>query len=192
MSQQLSRQSTQAIIGIAFGIVMFLLAIVTSWQGYKHKRRCGEANFAAWKTCVATLPVGIVAIEDADITASRHRPTQGNSVILCEYLNTCDLHKLTQIARITFFTMSDDGERPLQAIEFKLGNVLQPPSPSFESPNITAHELSNILHQPQLLRGSSNQVGQNLYIRRSVDPTSTTTANQDGGDIGCQTAMLGP
>ena len=192
MSQPLSRQSTQAIIGITFGIVMFLLAIITSWQGYKHKRRCGEANYAAWKNCVATLPVGTVAIEDADITASRHRPTRGNSVILCGYLNACDLHKLTQIARITFFTMSDDGARPFQAIEFNLGKVLQTPHPSFESPNITAHALSNVLHQPQSLPGSSNRAGQNLNVRRSVDPTFTTTANQDAGDIGCQNTMLGP
>ena len=83
MPQPLSRQSTQAIIGIVFGIAMFLLAVITFWQGCKHKRRRCDANFAASKSCAATLPVGIVTIEDTDITASRHRPTRGNSVILC-------------------------------------------------------------------------------------------------------------
>ena len=83
MSQPLSRQSTQAIIGIAFGIAMFLLAIITFWQGCKHKRRCGDANFAASKNCEAPLPVGIVTIENADITASRRQPTRGSSVFLC-------------------------------------------------------------------------------------------------------------
>ena len=87
MSQPLSQQSTQAIIGITFGIVMFFLAIITFWQGYKYKCRRGEANFAPSKDCAATLPVGIVIIEDADITASRHRPTRGNNVMFCKYIN---------------------------------------------------------------------------------------------------------
>ena len=191
MSQPLSRQSTQAIIGIAFGIVMFLLATITFWQGHKYKRRCGEANFTASENCAPTLPVRIVTIEDADITASHHRPTRGESVILCRYLKARNLYELTQTARITF-TMSDDGARPFQAIEFNSGNVLQQRRPPFESPNNTAHARSNVLHQPQSLPYSSNPAFQILNVRRSVDPAFTTTANPDAGDIACQNTMLGP
>ena len=60
MSQPLSQQSTQAIIRITFGIVMFLLVMITLWQGYKLECRRGEANFSPSKDCTATLPVGIV------------------------------------------------------------------------------------------------------------------------------------
>lgn len=88
--------------------------------------------------------------------------------------------------------MSDDGARPLQAIEFNLGNVLQQPRPSFESPNVTAHALSDILHQPRSVSRPSNPAGQSLNVRRSVDPPSTTIANQDAGDIACQNTMWGP
>ena len=190
MSQPLSQQSTQAIIGIAFGIVMFFLAIITFWQGHKYKRRCGEANFAASENCGPTLPVRIVTIEDTDTTATHHRPTRVESVILCRYVKARNLHELTQTARITF-TMSDDGARPFQAIEFNLGNVLQQRRPAFESPNNTAHARSNVLHQPQLLPYSSS-AGQILNVRRFVDPAFTTAANPDAGDIACQNTMLGP
>lgn len=74
MSQPLSQQSTQAIIRITIGIVMFLLAIITFWQSYKLECRRGEANFSPSKDCTATLPADI---EDTDITASHHRPTRG-------------------------------------------------------------------------------------------------------------------
>ena len=170
---------------------MFFLAIITFWQGHKHKRRCGEANFTALRNYTATLPIHIVTIEDADITASRNRPIRGASVISCRYLKARGLYKLTQIARI-IFTMSDDGARPLQAIEFNLGNVLQQHHPSLEPSNTTAHTLSNVLHQPHLTPRSSNLAGQNLGTRSSVHPTFTTTENQDAGDIAYQNTMLGP
>lgn len=134
----------------------------------------------------------MVTIENAEVTASRHQSIRGDDVVLCKYISAWDLYKLTQLARITFFLRSNDGARPLPAIEFNLGNVLQQSHPSFESPNITAHIRSNVLHQPQLLSYSSNPAIQTLNVRRSVDPTFTTTANEDDGDVACQNTMPGP
>ena len=91
MSQPLSQQSTQAIIGIVFGIVMFILTIITLWQGYRQKCRSAGAIFTTGQPYAITTDVNVTTIEDG----THHRPTRCHRVILRRPLDTWVLHKLT-------------------------------------------------------------------------------------------------
>ena len=91
MSQSLSQQSTQAIIGIVFGIVMFILAIITLWQGYRQKCRTAGAVLTTRQPYAITSDVNVTTLEDG----TYHRPTRGHRIILCRPLDAWVLHKLT-------------------------------------------------------------------------------------------------
>ena len=78
MSQSLSQQSTQAIIGIVFGIVMCILAVLALLQGYRHKYRRAAAIPTAGQPSAVTSEANIATVEDG----TYHRPIQGHRVIL--------------------------------------------------------------------------------------------------------------
>ena len=91
MSQSLSQQSTQAIIGIVFGIVMFVLTLITLWQGYRQKRRSTGAMLTPGQPYAITSDANVAELEDG----TYHRPSRGHRVVLCRPLNAWGLHKLT-------------------------------------------------------------------------------------------------
>ena len=90
MSQSLSQESTQAIIAIVFGIVMFILAMITLWQGYRQKRRSAGAITTGQPSAV-TSHVNEATVEDRIY----RRSTRGHSVVLCRSLSASAFHKLT-------------------------------------------------------------------------------------------------
>ena len=83
MPQSLSQESTQAIIGIVFGIVMFFLAMITLWQGYRHKCRSAGAMSTIGQPSAVSPDVNEATIEDG----TYRRSTRGHSVILCRSLS---------------------------------------------------------------------------------------------------------
>lgn len=91
MSQSLSLQSTQAIIGIVFGIVMCILAVIALLQGYRHKCRSAVANSTAGQPSQLSSDVNIATVEDG----TYDRPIRGHRVILRRFLSAWVLHKLT-------------------------------------------------------------------------------------------------
>ena len=91
MSQSISQQSTQAIIGIVFGIVMCVLAVITLLQGYRHKCRSAAAISTAGQPSAVTSDVNIATVEDG----TNHRPIQGHQVVLRRSMSAWVLHKLT-------------------------------------------------------------------------------------------------
>ena len=91
MSQSLSQQSTQAIIGIVFGIVMFILTIVTLWQGYRQKCRSTGAVITPGEPYAVTSDINLTAVEEG----TYHRPTRSNRVILCKLWNAWFSQMLT-------------------------------------------------------------------------------------------------
>ena len=91
MSQSLSQQSTQAIIGIVFGIVMFILTMITLWQGYRQRCRSAGAILTTGPPYAITSDVNVTTLEHGNY----HRPTRGHRVILCRPLDAWVLHKLT-------------------------------------------------------------------------------------------------
>ena len=95
MAQPMSQQSTQAIVAIVFGIVMFFLTVMTLCQGYRDKCRHMKAIFASGKAGASDSYLDEANIEDGISTAVQHRPNQSNSVIICQCLIACGLSKLT-------------------------------------------------------------------------------------------------
>ncbi len=91
MSQSLSQESTQAIIGIVFGIVMFILAMITLWQGYRHRCRSAGVISTTGQPSAVTSEVNVTTLEDG----TYHCPTRGHRVILGRPLNALVLQKLT-------------------------------------------------------------------------------------------------
>lgn len=91
MSQSLSQQSTQAIIGIVFGIVMFILTMITLWQGYRQRYRSARALLTTRQPSAVTSDANLPTLEEG----TYHHPTRGHRVILCRSLNAWVLHKLT-------------------------------------------------------------------------------------------------
>ncbi|KAK0507755.1 hypothetical protein JMJ35_009644 [Cladonia borealis] len=123
MSQSLSQQSTQAIIGIAFGIVMFVLTLITLWQGYRQKCRSTGAMLTPGQPYAITSDANVAELEDG----TYHRPTRGHRAIL---------------SLITFFHISNNGARPLPTIEFNLSTPFHQLESSPESSNSTRQLLS--------------------------------------------------
>ena len=91
MSQSISQQSTQAIIGIVFGIVMCILAVITLLQGYRHKCRRAVAIPTNEQPSTVLSDTNIATVEDG----TYHRPIRGYRVILRRSLCAWVLHKLT-------------------------------------------------------------------------------------------------
>ena len=91
MPQSLSQQSTQAIMGIVFGIVMFILTMITLWQGYRQKCRRTGAILTTGQPYAITSDINVTTLEDEIY----QRPTRGHRVISCGPLNAWNLHKLT-------------------------------------------------------------------------------------------------
>ena len=78
MSRSISQQSTQAIIGIVFGIVMCILAVITLLQGYRHKCRRAVAVSTNGQPSAVTSNVNFATVEDG----TYHRSIRGYRVIL--------------------------------------------------------------------------------------------------------------
>ena len=83
MSQSLSQQSTQAIVGIVFGIVMFILTMITLWQGYRQRYRSARAHLTTRQPFSVTSDANLTTLEEGTC----QRPTRGHRVILCGSLN---------------------------------------------------------------------------------------------------------
>lgn len=96
MSQSLSQQSTQAIIGIVFGIVMFILTMIALWQGYRRKCRSAGAILTIGQPSVMTSDVNMTTLEGG----TYYGPTRGHRVIFCRPFNACVSQKLfTDLSR---------------------------------------------------------------------------------------------
>ena len=91
MSRSLSQQSTQAIVGIVFGIVMCILAVIALLQGYRHKYRRAVAISTTGQPSADTSDLNIATIENG----TYYRPIRGRRVIIRRSMSAWVLHKLT-------------------------------------------------------------------------------------------------
>ena len=124
MSQSLSQQSTQAIIGIVFGIVMFILTMITLWQGYKQKCRSTRATPTRGQPYAITSDVNLNTLEEG----TYHRPPRGHRAILCRPLNAWVLHKLTANSLHHLLPRIKQWSKTLSRDRIQLGHPFAPAS----------------------------------------------------------------
>ena len=124
MSQSLSQQSTQAIIGIVFGIVMFILTIVTLWQGYRQKCRSSGAVLTPGEPYAVTSDINLTALEEG----TYHRPTRGNRVTFCKLLNAWVLQELIADSPSHLLPHTKQWSKPFPNNRKRLEHILQPKS----------------------------------------------------------------
>ena len=149
MSQPLSQQSTQAIIGIVFGIVMFILTLIALSQGYMRKCRNTGAVVTPGQPCAITSDMNVTTLEDG----TYHHPAQGHRVISCRPLNAWVLQKLTAISPSYLLPHTKQWSKTFPNNRKRLKHILPPTSlvtrvldPCWPNPERLFHHRSHPHH----------------------------------------------